>query len=88
MESLLREPAFWTIVLFILPLLLRVPIAVALGMGTIFVVWHWGLGYQMLSYVFAGIMSSSRRSFFIPSGSSWKKSARGTDHQPHQAARG
>lgn len=56
MESLLREPAFWTIVLFILPLLLRVPIAVALGMGTIFVVWHWGLGYQMLSYsFFAGI---------------------------------
>lgn len=56
MMSLLREPAFWTIVLFILPLLIRVPIAVALGMSTIFVVWNWGLGYQMLSYsFFAGI---------------------------------
>ena len=56
MESLIREPAFWTIVLFILPLLLRVPIAVALGMGTIFVVWNWNMGYQMLSYsFFAGI---------------------------------
>ena len=56
MESLLHEPAFWTIVLFIVPLLLRVPIAVALGMGTIFVVWNWNMGYQMLSYsFFAGI---------------------------------
>ena len=52
MESLLHEPAFWTIVLFIVPLLLRVPIAVALGMGTIFVVWNWDMGYQMLSYSF------------------------------------
>ncbi len=52
MESLLREPAFWTIVLFLVPLLLRVPIAVALGSAAIFVVWNWDLGYQMLSYSF------------------------------------
>ncbi|GAB1485414.1 TRAP transporter large permease [Aminivibrio sp.] len=56
MESLLHEPAFWTIVLFIIPLLIRVPIAVALGSATIFVVWNWDMGYQMLSYsFFAGI---------------------------------
>ena len=56
MESLLHEPACWTIVLFIIPLLLRVPIAVALGSATIFVVWNWDMGYQMLSYsFFAGI---------------------------------
>ena len=56
MDSLLHEPAFWTIILFIVPLLFRVPIAVALGMSTIFVVWNWDMGYQMLSYsFFAGI---------------------------------
>ncbi len=56
MESLLHEPAFWTIVLFILPLLIRVPIAVALGSAALFVVWNWNMGYQMLSYsFFAGI---------------------------------
>jgi C4-dicarboxylate transporter DctM subunit len=52
MESLLREPAFWTIILFLIPLLLRVPIAVALGSASIFVVWYWDMGYQMLSYSF------------------------------------
>ena len=52
MESLLHEPAFWTIVLILVPLLLRVPIAVALGSAAIFVVWNWDLGYQMLSYSF------------------------------------
>ncbi len=56
MTSLFKDPAFWTVVLFLAPLLFRVPIAVALGMSTIFVVWHWDMGYQMLSYsFFAGI---------------------------------
>ncbi|MDI9370938.1 MAG: TRAP transporter large permease [Synergistaceae bacterium] len=49
---MLHEPAFWTIALFILPLLIKVPIAVALGSAAIFVVWNWDLGYQMLSYSF------------------------------------
>lgn len=52
METLIHEPAFWTIALFIIPLLIRVPIAVALGSAAIFVVWNWDLGYQMLSYSF------------------------------------
>ena len=56
MTSLFTDPAFWTVVLFLAPLVFRVPIAVALGMSTIFVVWHWDMGYQMLSYsFFAGI---------------------------------
>lgn len=56
MTTLFKDPAFWTVVLFLLPLLFRVPIAVALGMSTIYVVWHWDMGYQMLSYsFFAGI---------------------------------
>jgi C4-dicarboxylate transporter DctM subunit len=54
--SLLKDPVFWTLVLFLLPLAVRVPIGVALGMATIAVVWFWDMGYQMLSYSFyAGI---------------------------------
>ncbi|MDR2527457.1 MAG: TRAP transporter large permease [Synergistaceae bacterium] len=53
---LLKDPVFWTLVLFIAPLAARVPIGVALGMATIVVVWIWDMGYQMLSYSFyAGI---------------------------------
>jgi C4-dicarboxylate transporter DctM subunit len=54
--SLLKDPVFWTLVLFLAPLVVRVPIGVALGMATIVVVWTWDMGYQMLSYSFyAGI---------------------------------
>ncbi len=52
MDALLHEPAFWTIALFLILLMLRAPIAVALGSAAIFVVWNWDLGYQMLSYNF------------------------------------
>ncbi len=56
MTTLLKDPVFWTLALFIAPLLIRVPIGVALGMATIVVVWFWDMGYQMLSYSFyAGI---------------------------------
>ncbi|UZP66255.1 TRAP transporter large permease [Desulfovibrio mangrovi] len=56
MESLLHDPAFWALLLFIVPLLLRVPIAVALGGAALAVAWHWDLGYEMLSYNFyAGV---------------------------------
>ncbi|MDR1376167.1 MAG: TRAP transporter large permease [Synergistaceae bacterium] len=54
--SLLKDPVFWTLALFLVPLVVRVPIGVALGMATIGVVWFWDMGYQMLSYSFyAGI---------------------------------
>lgn len=52
MKEFFSDPAFWTVILFLVPLIFRVPIAVGLGMATIFVTWRWGLGYQMLSYSF------------------------------------
>jgi C4-dicarboxylate transporter DctM subunit len=54
--SLLKDPVFWTLALFLVPLVVRVPIGVALGMATVAVVWFRDMGYQMLSYSFyAGI---------------------------------
>ncbi len=54
--SLLHDPAFWLLVLFAIPLILRVPIALALGFSALVVVWQWDLGFSMLSYnFFAGI---------------------------------
>ncbi|MDR0649814.1 MAG: TRAP transporter large permease [Synergistaceae bacterium] len=69
--SLLKDPVFWTLALFILPLFVRVPIGVALGMATVVVVWFWDLGYQMLSYSFyAGIAKTPLLAipFFILAG--------------------
>lgn len=52
----LQDPNFWLLALFLIPLLLRVPICVALGFAAIMVVWHWDKGLSMLSYnFFAGI---------------------------------
>jgi C4-dicarboxylate transporter DctM subunit len=68
---LLKDPVFWTLVLFIVPLFFRVPIGVALGMATLVVVWFWDLGYQMLSYSFyAGIAKTPLLAipFFILAG--------------------
>ena len=54
--SLLHDPAFWLLVLFAIPLILRVPIALALGFSALVVVWQWDLGFSMLSYnFFAGV---------------------------------
>ncbi|MDR1741703.1 MAG: TRAP transporter large permease [Synergistaceae bacterium] len=54
--ALIQDPVFWTLALFLVPLIVRVPIGVALGTATIVVVWFWDMGYQMLSYSFyAGI---------------------------------
>ncbi len=56
MISLFKDPVFWTLALFIIPLLIKVPIGVALGSATVIVVWFWDMGSQMLSYSFyAGI---------------------------------
>ena len=50
MLELIRDPAFWTLTLFISLLLLRVPIAISMGFPAIFVAWYWGLGIEMMSY--------------------------------------
>lgn len=56
MQALLQDPAFWLLILFTVPLMLRVPIAVSLGFAALAVAWQWDLGSAMLSYnFFAGI---------------------------------
>lgn len=55
-SALMNDPAVWALLLFVVPLLIRVPIAVALGGAAVAVAWHWDLGYEMLSYnIYAGI---------------------------------
>lgn len=54
--AFLHDPAFWLLILFIIPLILRVPIALALGFSALVVAWKWDMGVVMLSYnFFAGI---------------------------------
>ncbi|WP_308620160.1 TRAP transporter large permease [uncultured Desulfovibrio sp.] len=54
--TLFQDPAFWLLTLFLVPLLLRVPIALSLGFAALVVVWKWDMGLTMLSYnFFAGI---------------------------------
>ena len=54
--SVFEDPAFWMLVLFVIPLLIRVPIALSLGVAALVVVWKWDMGFEMLSYNFyAGI---------------------------------
>lgn len=56
METLIQDPAIWLLALFLVPLLLRVPIAIALGIAAILVIWKWDKGLAMISYnFFAGI---------------------------------
>lgn len=54
--AFLHDPAFWLLILFVIPLVLRVPISLALGFSALVVVWKWDMGIDMLSYnFFAGI---------------------------------
>ncbi len=56
MPQILKDPAIWALILFITPLLIRVPIAISLGMAAVAVSWWWDLGLPMISYNFyAGI---------------------------------
>lgn len=48
--DIFTDPAVWAVILFITPLLLRVPIGVCLGLATVIVVGVWDLGSGMLSY--------------------------------------
>lgn len=57
MHAFLTDPALWAVILFVVPLLLRVPIAVSLGFSSIVVAWIWDLGVVMTSYnYFASIV--------------------------------
>lgn len=54
--SLLTDPAVWLLILFIVMLACRVPIAISLGLSAVFVAWNWDMGIEMLSYnIFAGV---------------------------------
>ncbi len=54
--TFLNDSAFWLLVLFVIPLILRVPIALCLGFSALVVAWKWDMGINMLSYnFFAGI---------------------------------
>ena len=56
MADFFSDPAFWTLIVFLCPLLIKIPIAVALGGASFIVAWNWGLGFPMVSYnFFAGI---------------------------------
>ncbi len=52
MRDLFQDPAFWLLVLFLIPLLFRLPIAIAMGASAAFVIWWWDLGWQSISYSF------------------------------------
>ncbi len=50
------DPAFWLLILFVIMLACRVPIAISLGLSAVFVAWNWDMGIEMLSYnIFAGV---------------------------------
>ncbi|MDR3231866.1 MAG: TRAP transporter large permease [Synergistaceae bacterium] len=56
MTDFFSQPGVWLLALFLVPLLFGIPISVALGCATCFVLWKWNLGVMMLSYNFyAGI---------------------------------
>ena len=52
MSELIHDPAFWTLALFLVPLMLNVPIAVALAASSILVAWVCDFGVMMLPYNF------------------------------------
>ena len=55
-SSFYQDPAFWLLIAFVIPLIIRVPIAISLGISALAVSWWWDMGVNMLSYnFFAGI---------------------------------
>lgn len=78
MSRILQDPAVWAILLFIIPLLLRVPIAMSLGFASITVACFWNLGIDMTSYnFFASIVKYPLLSvpFFILAGNIMDKAS-------------
>ena len=55
-SAVFSDPAFWLLVIFVIPLIIHVPIAVALGFSALVIVWGWDMGIGMISYnFFAGV---------------------------------
>ena len=55
-SAVFSDPAFWLLVIFVIPLIIRLPIAVALGFSALVIVWGWDMGIGMISYnFFAGV---------------------------------
>lgn len=52
MLTLFHDPAFWAVILFIVPLFLKVPIGISLGFASIVTAFVWNLGIDMTSYNF------------------------------------
>lgn len=52
MPTLPGDPAWWSLVLFVLPLLMGAPIGMALGVASIAACWLWDMGLPMISYNF------------------------------------
>lgn len=52
MSEIFHDPAFWAVILFLVPLLLRIPIAISLGFASLVVAYFWDLGIDMTSYNF------------------------------------
>lgn len=48
----MNDSALWTVILFIVPTLLGIPIAISMGLATIFVALHFEMGVQMISLSF------------------------------------
>lgn len=52
MHTFFSDPAFWLLFLFLVPLLFKLPIAIAMGTSATFVIWWWDLGWKSISYSF------------------------------------
>lgn len=56
MTELFQDPALVLLLLFVIPLALRVPIAICLGLSASIVAWMYDMGIDMLPYnFFAGV---------------------------------
>lgn len=66
MTELFQDPALVLLLLFVIPLALRVPIAICLGLSASIVAWMYDMGIDMLPYNFfcrCSKSSSSSNSF-------------------------
>ena len=52
MKTLFADPAFWLLFLFLVPLMLKLPIAIAMGASAAAIIWIYDLGWQSISYSF------------------------------------
>lgn len=52
MSTVFSDPAFWLLFLFLVPLMFKLPIAIAMGASATLVVWWWDLGWKSISYSF------------------------------------